>query len=117
MLKNIKSIFFIKQLFSYLKEKEKLDIIKYNKSLQNIFNINIFNYKVFSEKYVIYYSNGGGKEYSNYDNNIIFEGEYKNKKRNGKGKEYLNGNIVFIGEYINGKRNGKGKEYKWKRIF
>ena len=44
-----------------------------------------------------------------YDN-IIFEGEYSNEVRNGKGKEYyLNGNLKFEGEYFNGKKwNGKG---------
>ena len=43
---------------------------------------------------------------------MIFEGEYLNGKRNGKGKEYsIYGKIEFEGEYLNGKRNGKGKEY------
>ena len=42
---------------------------------------------------------------------MIFEGEYKNGKRNGKGKEYsTDGDLIFEGEYKNGKRNGKGKE-------
>ena len=40
-----------------------------------------------------------------------FEGEYKNGKRNGKGKEfYSNKNIKFEGEYLDGKR-WKGKGY------
>ena len=40
---------------------------------------------------------------------MIFEGEYKNGKRNGKGKEYSSdGDLIFEGE--NGKRNGKGME-------
>jgi len=40
----------------------------------------------------------------------MFEGEYLNGKRNGKGKEYYyNRNIIFEVEYLNGKRwNGKG---------
>ena len=29
-----------------------------------------------------------GKEYNDYNGQLIFEGEYYNKKRNGKGKEY-----------------------------
>ena len=42
---------------------------------------------------------------------MIFEGEYKNGKRNGKGKEYsTDGDLIFEGEYKNGKRNGKGIE-------
>ena len=43
---------------------------------------------------------------------LIFEGEYLNGLRNGKGKEYNNeGNKVFEGEYLYWLRNGKGKEY------
>ena len=41
----------------------------------------------------------------------MFEGEYLNRKRSGKGKEYYdNGNLIFEGEYLYGKRL-KGKEY------
>ena len=44
----------------------------------------------------------------------IFEGEYLNGNRNGKGKEYMyNGNLIFEGDYLNGKRNWKGKEYNY----
>ena len=47
--------------------------------------------------------------------NFEFEGEYLNWKRNGKGKEYINGKLIFEGEYLNGKRwNGIGKEYNYK---
>ena len=53
--------------------------------------------------------NGQGKEYDSYDK-LIFEGEYLNGKRNGKGKEYYNGKLVFEGEYLYDIRNGKGKE-------
>ena len=40
---------------------------------------------------------------------LIFEGEYLNGVRNGKGKEYCkNGILEFEGEFSNGKRwNGK----------
>ena len=56
--------------------------------------------------------NGIGKEYYIYSGKLIYEGEYLNKKRNGKGKEYYsNGQLKFEGKYINGKKNGKGKEY------
>jgi len=42
----------------------------------------------------------------------MFEGEYLNGKRNGKGKEYyVNGKLIFEGEYLNGERNGKEKIY------
>ncbi len=43
-----------------------------------------------------------GKEYSNDDGTIKFEGQYLNDKRNGKGKEYdSHGNIKIEGEYFN----------------
>ena len=50
-----------------------------------------------------------GKEYKG--NKLIFEGEYLDGKRNGKGIEYNEeGNLIFEGEYINDKKR-KGKEY------
>ena len=53
--------------------------------------------------------NGFNKKYNK--NGVIFEGEYLNGIRNGKGKEYDgNSHIKFEGEYLNGKRNGIGKE-------
>ena len=112
LFKDIKSKYMIKTIFSYLDEKNKLEIIKYNKKLQNIENIELTNYRFMSDSYIIYESNKKGKEYDSNYNYLKFEGEYLNKKRNGKGKEYnWRGNLIFEGEYLNGKRNGKGKEY------
>ena len=114
MLKNIKSIYFIQRIFSHVDEGRKLKLIKYNISLQKNMNISLINYKHFTGKYLIYESNGIGKEYDGFSNLLLFEGEYLNGKRNGKGKEYykMHKSIVeFEGEYKNGKRNGKGKEY------
>ena len=43
-------------------------------------------------------------------NIIIFEGEYLNGKRNGKGYEYnYKKKLIFKGEYLNGERNEKEK--------
>jgi len=44
---------------------------------------------------------------------LIFEGDYLNGIRNGKGKEYFNnGTLIFEGKYLNNiKWNGKVKEY------
>ena len=86
MLKNIKSIYFIKFIFAHVDEKQKLKIVKCNKSLQKNIDISIINYKLFTGKYIIYESNRIGKEYFGYDDILIFEGEYLNGKRNGKGK-------------------------------
>ena len=105
MLENSKSIYFIKKLFTFVDEKTKLDIIKYNKNMQNIMDINLINYKFYSGKYIMYEENGKGKEYNGYDNSLEFEGEYLNGKRNGKGKEYdWKGKLKFEGEYLNGNK-------------
>ena len=51
-----------------------------------------------------------GKEY-NKENILIFEGEYSNKGKNGKGKEFdNNGKLKFEGEYINNQKR-RGQEY------
>ena len=111
-INNIKSSYLVIILFSHFDEKRKLKIINYNKAIQNLLDINIINYKIFSGKYIKYESNGKAKEYDIYHDLLIFEGEYLNGKRNGKGKEYfLTKELRFEGEYLNGKRNGNGKEY------
>ena len=50
-----------------------------------------------------------GKGYD-YNNCLVFIGEYLNGERNGKGKEYdYKGRLIFEGEYLYGEKNGKGK--------
>ena len=63
--------------------------------------------------------NGKRKEYEDGFGKLIFEGEYLNGKRNGKGKEYYyEGKILFEGEYLNGKRwNGKGYDINNKVVY
>ena len=63
----------------------------------------------------IYESKGKWKEYNDYDDILIFVGEYLNGERNGKRKkyDYPFDYIKFEGEYLTGKRNGKGKEYDY----
>ena len=85
---NIKSKYILNHIFSFILEKIKLDIIIYNSTLQEKFNIKIDYYKEFSGKRKEGERNGYGKEYSEDHNYLIFEGKYKNNKRNGKGKEY-----------------------------
>ena len=41
MLENIKSLYFIKNIFLKMNERTKFKIIKYNKHMQNIININL----------------------------------------------------------------------------
>ena len=111
-LRSVKSLYIIDNIFSFLNEKQKLNMIIYNKKYQKLFGINIEYYKKLSGKYKVGERNGRGKEYSINTNKLIFEGEYLKGKRNGKGKEYYyNGELKFEGEYLNGERNGKGKEY------
>ena len=111
-LRDIKSSYIINNIFSFLKKRRKLQMIVYNKELQNNCLIGSNEYRKISWKYKIGERNGKGKEYIINTHILIFEGEYLNGKRNGKGKEYnSNGKLIFEGEYLNGKRNGKGKEY------
>ena len=45
-------------------------------------------------------------------NILIFECEFTNGSRNGKGKVYYeNGSLMFEGEYLNGEKTNKGKLY------
>ena len=110
--RDIKSLYVFNEIFSFLHEKQKLDIIIYNKQLQKFYEIDIEKYKKVSGKYRKGEKNGKGSEYTLNTNILIFEGEYMNGKRNGPGIEYHNnGKIKFEGKYLNGKRNGEGKEY------
>ena len=46
------------------------------------------------------------------NDNLQYEGEYKNGKRFGREYHPVSGNLLFEGEYLNKKRwNGKFKEY------
>ena len=112
MLAENKSIFFLKKLFFHLYEGRKLKLVKYNKNIQKDLDISLINYIYFTKKYIIYETKVKGKEYDSFNDNLLFEGEFLNGERNGKGKEYYNhGNLIFEGEYLNGLKNGKGKEY------
>ena len=112
MMKKIRSSNLSKLIFSHIDERQKLKLVKCNKSLQRKIDISLINYKLFSGKYLLYESNIKVKEFNIINNILIFEGVYLNGKRNGLGKEYYNnGKLKFEGKFLNGKRNGKGKEY------
>ena len=112
-------------------KRQILKLIKYNKLLQNKIEVNLIDYHFFSDRIIIfdttkkniegfhkneyqfegkYLRRRKGKEYGLPGKELIFEGEYLNGKRNGKGKEYAKYGEIFEGEYINGKRSGKGKD-------
>ena len=112
MWKKIESSYFTQLIFSYLYPKKKLIMVKINKNLQMNLNINILTYKNFSGRYIIYESNGIVKEYDGENDKLIFEGEYLNGKKNGKGIEYFyDVQLYFEGQYLNNKKHGLGKEY------
>ena len=70
---DIKSSFVLKEIFSLLNTKQKLDIIIYNKQLQEKLGIDIEDYKKISGKYKIGGKSGKGFECIIDTNIIIFE--------------------------------------------
>ena len=128
MLDNIKSSYILMMPFSLLHSHTKFKMVKYNKGLQKKLEMNIINYIEYSKTYIIYETNGKGKEYDKYTNKFIYEGEFLNGERTGKGKEYYlnipaqyedeniyienmknDRKLKFEGEYLQGKKwNGKG---------
>ena len=115
MLEKIKTTYFFKRLFLHIDEKIKLNLLKYNKSLQKIQDISLKDYRIFSGKYIIYEGEGIGKIYDGKTDKLLFEGNFLNGKKNGKGKEFnVEEKLIFEGEYLNGiKWNGEfyGFEY------
>ena len=97
-LKEVKSSYILKKIFSNLNKKKELYMIIYNKKFQNLLNINLDDYKNMRGRYKIVGKNGLGKEFLLDKDILIFEGEYLNNKRYGKGKEYNNGKLKFEGE-------------------
>ena len=100
MLENIKSIYTSKNIFSFISEEKKLNLMKYNKLLQQKYEIDIYNYKIFSGKYIREEINGISKIYNAYTDTLIFEGEYLKGEKMEKGKNimkkvnyYMKGNI------------------------
>ena len=128
--KSVKSNYIIKTIFSFIRKDIKLLLFNFIKHFQMLFGFNLEDYKKLSGICKIADKNGFGKEYKLNTDIILFEGNYLNGKRNGKGKEFhQNGKIKFDGDYINGnkcegigynvygkeilimEKNGKTKEY------
>ena len=89
ILRDIKSFYIVEGIFSFLEEKQQLNMIIHNKGLQRVLFIDLEDYKEISGKYKIDGKNGKGKEYRIYNDKLLFEGEYLNGKRNGKGKDII----------------------------
>ena len=111
MLSNVKSLEIIKKILEPIRKVQILKLINYNKLFQSKLSINLDDYKDYAKALRIFDEDGKGKEYNKNTNELIFEGEYKNKKRSGLGKEYKKGKLIFEGEYKEGLRNGNGKTY------
>ena len=115
MWKKIKSTLILKRTFYNVDNKTKINIIIYNKEIQKKLGLDLIDFRRFSGRYII-----GNydyiREYNSLNDKLIFEGQYKNNKRNGKGKEYNeNGKLIFDGEYLDGKK-WKGKYYKYDNV-
>ena len=147
MINNIKPKIIYVKIFLLLEEEIKLNIIRYNKLLQNKLGINIQNYKNFGK--ILTIDENGNGEIRSFDNILFFKGTYLNKKKNGFGKEYgilhiFYGDIplekekyiiqkgfrkskgkqikyvtflIYEGEYRDGKKEGKGKEFNKLKII
>ena len=100
MWKNIKSNNVIELVFSFVGTRVKLKLAKHSKILQKAFNINLFNYKLFSGRFIIYDNNDIREE----NDNINYE---NGKEENERAKK---NNITFEGEISNGKRKGPDKQ-------
>ena len=93
-IESIKSLYITKIVFSFLSEDVKLNLIKFNKKYQNKLGINIEYFEKLYGKYEIKITNGIGRIYPPDKNSLIFEGEYSNGLKNGKGNEYYDMIVV-----------------------
>ena len=48
---NVDKFYIYKITFPYITERNKLNLITYNKDLQNIFDVSLINHKILIEKY------------------------------------------------------------------
>ena len=118
-IQKIRSEYILKQIFTFLSEFQKLDLLKYNKYNQKKIKFELEHYKKESQKERKIDKDYYIKEYILGTDIKIFEGEFLNGKKNGKGKEYYyNGMLKFEGEYLNGKKvKGKGYDMKGNLIL
>ena len=80
-IRDINSSFIIKNIISFLSEKQILNMVMYNKQFQKLLLVDISNYKKISGKYKIGGKNGKGKVYLikvSWNNcpKIMFGGKY-----------------------------------------
>ena len=107
MLENINSYYIAQIVFSFIDSKKGYKLVQYNKRLINRLKINPLYFKILSGKYLVYKKNRKVREYDLLKEYLIFEGEYLNGKRNGKGIEYRP--QKFEGNYLDEKEMEKEK--------
>ena len=99
MLVRISSSYALKQIMDNIDIKRKLNLVKHSKKLQKRLDLDIFDYKRFSGRYIIE-ENENITEYYGGNYYFIYKGGFSNGKRNGKGKEFNRENkLIFKGEY------------------
>ena len=97
-LKNIKSKFILQKIFSHFQKRKALEIITYNKYMQHRMNINVDNYKEYSEIYSLIeirikpVNNKYGKFININDKNKIYFHIYFNNNKEEIKRNYLNKN-------------------------
>ena len=111
LLTKVKSRYILNIIFSPISQAKKLRIAIDNKYLQERLKIDSDDYKNASGKYKESLPNGLVQIFKLDTKKLIYEGEYSNRKKNGKGKIYWNDRLEYEGEFVNGKKSGKGKEY------
>ena len=95
-IQKISSKIILKYVLKFLSNFQKLDLFKYNKSIQKEISLDLEDYKNESQKERIVEKDNFGKEYILGSKIKIFEGQFLNGKKHGKGKEYYNnGNLKF----------------------
>ena len=101
-LKNLKSDYFIQKIFDYIHKRKTLETIKYNKSIQKRLNININDYKAYSEKFssieieIIPMKNGYGRFiHITKDEKEYYHIYYKDNK-----EEEIKRNIIYENDNV-----------------
>ena len=117
MLNKIKSKYILHNVLIHVNNIQKLNTLRFNKRIQNRLEINIIDYRRLSGKYKIIKDNEL-KIYNSYNDRILFEGQYSNGNKNGKGREYdLEGRIIFEGEYYDVKNGMELKKNMMKILI
>ena len=88
-------------------EGDGINITKDGKILKGFFK----NGKAINGDSIMYYGEGNN-DYLNFDEECVYEGSYRNGKRDGYGKFSMINGDIYEGEFRNDCYNGKGI-YKW----